>query len=52
MLVDPMNNELSGAQPGVVAEGVKQSYISKKYSGERNVQQGAGLNGRRSQESR
>lgn len=42
-------NDVSGVQPGVVAEEVKQSHVSKKYSGERNVKQGAGLNGRRSQ---
>lgn len=42
-------NDVGGAQPGVMAEGVKQSHVSKKYSGERNVKQGASLNGRRLQ---
>lgn len=42
MFANPMN-DISGAQPGVVAEGVKQGNVSKKYGGEGSVKQGAGL---------
>ena len=48
MSANPVN-DVSGAQSGVVAERVKRSHASKKYSGEGNVKQGAGLNERRSQ---